>query len=152
MYTEEIFYGLDYNNFPVCSQFNNHMQYDEMISVSAQIKSVCEHHFLPFLGTAYCAYIPESKVIGLSKICRVADFFARRPQVQERLTAQIHASLQLILSTESVAVVIQATHDCVKLRGIQDPESTTTTSKLGGKFMSNPALRQEFLALTRTSQ
>lgn len=148
MYAKEIFYGLDYRNFPKCSVFENKMGYDEMVAVHCTVMSVCEHHFVPFVGTANVAYIPGTKVIGLSKFNRVVDFFARRPQVQERLTEQIHAALCFILGTYDVAVVIKAEHMCVKLRGVKD-DSYTVTSRLRGKFKENDALRNEFLALTR---
>lgn len=150
MFCEEIFGGLNYDNFPKCTTIENKMQYDEMITVKCQVKSMCEHHFVPFIGTAYIAYIPRLKILGLSKFNRVTEFFSRRPQVQERLTAQIHTALDHILGTEDVAVVIKATHYCVHLRGVQDTTSCTTTSELTGKFRTVPEARQEFLALTRT--
>lgn len=150
MFVDEIFYGLDYANFPIMTTVENKMRYDEMITVKCQVKSMCEHHFQPFLGTAYVAYIPNTKVLGLSKFNRLVDFFSRRPQIQERLTEQVSAALRLILETEDVAVVISAEHLCVKLRGVQDEQSKTTTSKLSGRFRSVDALRGEFLALTRT--
>lgn len=150
MYCEEVFYGLDYANFPACSTFENKMKVDEMVSGSCSINSFCEHHLVPFIGVAHIAYIPSTKILGLSKFNRVADFFARRPQVQERLTSQIFEALCVILDIENVAVVIKATHYCVHLRGVKDLNSVTTTSKMGGKFMTVPALRNEFLSLTRT--
>lgn len=150
MYLEEVFYGLNYDNFPKCTTVANNMKYDEMISVKCQVKSFCEHHFVPFTGTAYVAYIPNSHVLGLSKFNRVVDFFSRRPQIQERLTEQISRSLIHILATEDVAVVIEAEHLCVRLRGVQDECSSTITSKLSGRFRSVPEARSEFLALTRT--
>jgi len=149
MYCDEVFYGLNYNNFPKCSTFENKMQIDEMISGSCSIKSFCEHHLVPFIGVAHIAYIPNTKILGLSKFNRVADFFARRPQVQERLTSQILETLKLVVDTNDVAVVIRATHYCVHLRGVQDLNSVTVTSKMSGKFMDVPELRAEFLALTR---
>lgn len=146
MYTEEIFYGLDYNNFPKCSIFQNKAKIDEMVCVrNILVRSICEHHLVPFVGVAHIAYIPNTKIIGLSKFNRVVDFFCRRPQVQERLTEQIAAALRLILATEHVAVYIDAEHMCVKLRGIQDPHSSTVTSKLLGNFKEVPELRYEFL-------
>lgn len=148
MYCHEIFNGLDYNNFPKCTTVENKMHYDEVVAVKGiSVMSLCEHHFLPFVGTAKIGYIPKQKVLGLSKFNRVTDFFSRRPQVQERLTAQIFAALCYILETENVAVVISADHYCVKLRGVQDANSNTTTSKMGGKFFSNPTLRSEFFNL-----
>lgn len=150
MYDREIFFGLDYNNFPKCSTFENKMQYDEMVAVEGiTIQSMCEHHFLPFIGTATIAYIPSTKILGLSKFNRICEFFAHRPQVQERLTEQVAAVLRLVLATDDVAVVIRADHYCVKLRGARDTNSITITSKLSGKFREVPALREEFIGLTR---
>jgi GTP cyclohydrolase I len=147
MYGQEIFKGLSYDNFPECTTQENTMKVDELILCrSAKVRSVCEHHFVPFLGIAHVAYIPTTKLIGLSKIYRVVDFFSRRPQVQERLTAQIHAALEIVLETPDVAVIVRAQHMCVALRGIMQ-EGDTITSKMGGRFMERPALRQEFLSL-----
>ena len=149
MYTQEVFYGLNYANFPKCTTIDNKMHYDEMIATKCSIRSMCEHHFVPFIGTAWIAYLPKTKILGLSKFNRVTDFFSRRPQVQERLTAQITATLQLILETQDVACVIRAQHMCVQLRGSQDHIGETVTSQMGGRFLKKPALRQEFLDLTR---
>jgi GTP cyclohydrolase I len=151
MFTQEIFYGLDYDNFPRCSAVSNKMRYDEMVAVKCTVKSVCEHHFVPFIGIAHIAYIPHDRVLGLSKFNRVVDFFSRRPQIQERLTEQVSAALRYILQTNDLAVVIQAKHFCVALRGVQDHLSDTTTSKLKGRFLSVPELRAEFLSLTKNS-
>lgn len=149
MYCHEIFTGLNYDNFPKCTVIENKMKMDEMIAVRrANVLSVCEHHFVPFVGHAAVAYIPGDKVLGLSKINRVVDFFSRRPQVQERLTLQIFEALKMILETEDIAVVIKAEHFCVRLRGVKQ-DSETITSKMGGKFMEKQPLREEFLALTR---
>lgn len=149
MYCQEIFHGLDYSQFPKCTTVENKASYDEMVAVrKADVLSVCEHHFVPFIGYAAVAYIPNTKVLGLSKINRIVDFFSRRPQIQERLTLQIYAALSLILDTEDIAVVIKAEHLCVRLRGVKQ-QSETITSKMGGKFMAKPPLREEFLALTR---
>lgn len=147
MYCNEIFTGLNYDHFPKCTVIDNKMHYDEMVSVKAVVKSMCEHHFMPIMGTAYIAYIPDELVIGLSKFNRVVDFFARRPQVQERLTEQISLALQFILQTRDVAVVIKAEHFCVAFRGVQDTSSITMTSKMSGKFRQNDITRQEFLAI-----
>lgn len=150
MFVQEIFYGLNYNKFPKCSVFENKMQYDELVCVKdILVRSVCEHHLVPFIGSATVAYIPGNYVIGLSKFNRVVDFFCRRPQVQERLTSQIHEALCLVLNTRDVAVVIDSEHYCVKLRGVEDPSSSTVTSRLTGKFRDVPELRQEFLALSK---
>ncbi len=150
MYMKEIFYGMDYRNFPRAMAINNKMKADEMICMrKVVVRSVCEHHLVPFVGHATIAYLPCKKVSGLSKINRIVDFFCRRPQVQERLTEQVAATLSLILETDSVAVVIDAAHFCIKLRGVEDPDSTTVTSKLLGKFRSNAELRNEFLSLSK---
>jgi len=149
MFVDEIFKGLDYSKFPNCSTFDNKMKYDEMILVKdAAVHSTCEHHFVVFEGLAQVAYIPHNKVLGLSKINRVVDFFSRRPQIQERLTEQIYFALNLILGTEDIAVVIEATHHCVRSRGIKDVNSKTVTSKMGGRFR-NLELRNEFLNLIK---
>jgi GTP cyclohydrolase I len=150
MYAEELFYGLDYTNFPDCTCVNNKMAYKEMVIRSGvDVKSMCEHHFLPIVGRAWVAYLPDKKVLGLSKIDRIVDFFSRRPQVQERLTEQIAAALQFILESESVAVVVKAQHFCMSHRGVGASCSDTITSRLYGKFMSVEPLRAEFLHLTK---
>lgn len=148
MYQWELFYGLDYNNFPKASTFKN-PGYDEMLAVNCTVQSFCEHHFLPFIGTAHVAYIPGERFLGLSKFNRIVDFFSRRPQVQERLTEQISCALRLILETDDVAVVIKAEHYCVKIRGVKDTCGETVTSRLTGKFRDVPELRAEFIGLTR---
>jgi GTP cyclohydrolase I len=149
MYLEEIFTGLSYANFPKCTTVENKMDYDELITVTANVNSICEHHFVPFIGKATIGYIPRNKVIGLSKIPRIVDFFSRRPQIQERLTVQISACLEFILETDDIAVVIECEHLCVRLRGVKDSTSKTTTSKMAGRFRSVPELRAEFLVLNR---
>ena len=146
MYVDEIFSGLYYENFPKITLIENKMQVDEMITVrDITLTSVCEHHFVTIDGKATVSYIPKDKVIGLSKINRIVEFFASRPQVQERLTQQILVALQTLLGTVNVAVSIDATHYCVKARGIKDSSSRTTTTALGGGFKTNPSTRQEFL-------
>ncbi len=145
MYVREIFSGLDYCNFPKISVIENKMNVDEMVTVSGiTVTSTCEHHFVTIDGTAKVAYIPKGKVIGLSKINRIVRFFAQRPQVQERLTQQILVALQTLLGTDDVAVSINATHYCVKSRGIMDAGSATSTTSLGGSFKANSRTRQEF--------
>lgn len=147
LFTREFFYGLDYNNFPECTVVENKFDYDHMVMErNIQVYSNCEHHFLPIIGGATVAYIPNKKVLGLSKLNRIVDFFSRRPQIQERLTEQIHATLSFILDTEDVAVVIDAEHMCVKLRGVEDACSDTVTSKLSGKFRDG-SMRAEFFQL-----
>ncbi|WP_346434232.1 GTP cyclohydrolase I FolE [Catenovulum adriaticum] len=147
MYVEEIFSGLNYSQFPKITTIENKMQVDEMIIVDEiAVNSTCEHHFVTIDGLAKVAYIPAKKVIGLSKINRLVKFFARRPQVQERMTQQILVALQTLLETDNVAVSIKATHFCVKARGIMDMSSKTQTTALGGLFKSSLNTRQEFLA------
>lgn len=146
MYVNEIFGGLDYRNFPKLTVVENKMQCDEMIRVGKiSLSSTCEHHFITIDGTATVAYIPGTKVIGLSKINRIVTFFAQRPQIQERLTEQVLLALQTLLETDDVAVSITATHFCVKARGVMDANSETTTTALGGVFKSRPETRKEFL-------
>lgn len=148
MYVNEIFYGLDYDSFPKCTTVENKMKYDEMvIERNINLQSNCEHHFVVIDGKATVAYIPNKKVLGLSKINRVVEYFSKRPQIQERLTEQIYHALQFILETDDIAVVIDAQHYCVKSRGIEDVGSSTITSKLGGEFKSDPAVRAEFMNL-----
>ena len=146
MFVDELFSGLDYRTFPDITVIENKMQVDEMIKVKdISFTSTCEHHFMVIDGVAKVAYMPDKKIIGLSKINRIVRFFGRRPQVQERLTQQILVALQTILETKNVAVTITATHYCVKARGVQDPTSSTTTTALGGHFKTNPSSRHEFL-------
>lgn len=145
MYVDELYCGLDYKNFPKITTIENKMQYSSMLMERRiKVSSTCEHHFVPILGEAFIAYIPNERVIGLSKINRVVEFFSRRPQVQERLVEQIFQTLCYILDTENVAVFIRAEHTCVKLRGVEDVNSDTITSKLGGVFMTSESLRNEF--------
>lgn len=150
MYVDEIFYGLRTENFPKITVVENKFNYDEMlVEKGINVMSVCEHHFVGIVGQATIGYIPNGNVVGLSKLNRIVDYFARRPQVQERLTAQIYHTLCYILETDNVAVVIDADHYCVKSRGIEDVGSSTVTSKLGGVFKEDPATRSEFMALAR---
>ena len=147
MYVDEIFGGLRDESFPKITVVENKMSYDEMlVEVNITFNSTCEHHFLPILGKAHLAYLCKGWVLGLSKFNRVVDFFARRPQVQERATVQIQQALSQILRTDDVAVVVDAMHCCVKTRGIGDDGTITRTSKLSGAFQSNPSLRSEFYA------
>lgn len=146
MYVDEIFSGLDYANFPKITVIENKMHVDEMVKVKdITLTSTCEHHFVTIDGYAKVAYLPREKIIGLSKINRIVQFFAKRPQVQERLTQQILVALQALLETQDVAVSITATHYCVKSRGVTDATSKTTTTALGGYFKFNQASRHEFL-------
>ena len=146
MYVDEIFAGLNYEEFPKISLIQNKMNTEEMVIVKAiKVISTCEHHFVTIDGLANVAYLPCKKIIGLSKINRIVSFFARRPQVQERLTQQVLVALQTLLETENVAVFMDATHYCVKARGIMDASSRTETSALGGLFKSDRNLRDNFL-------
>jgi GTP cyclohydrolase IA len=146
MYVHEIFSGLDYRHFPKLSLIENKMGADEMIKIrDIDLTSTCEHHFVTIDGRAKVAYIPKQRIIGLSKINRVVRFFARRPQVQERLTRQILVAMQTLLQTDDVAVSIDAVHYCVKSRGVQDTNSQTSTTALGGCFRENIHTRAEFL-------
>ena len=146
MFVDEIFSGLDYKNFPKVSVFENKMHFDEMVKVcNITITSTCEHHIVVMDGIAKVAYMPSDKIIGLSKVNRIVQFFGHRPQVQERLTQQIKVALQTLLNTKNVAVSITATHYCVKSRGVKDQTSVTTTTALGGLFKNNPSSRHEFL-------
>lgn len=147
MYVNEIFSGLDYTRFPKITQIENKMQLNQPVQVSdINLTSTCEHHFVTIDGTAKVAYIPQKTVLGLSKINRLVGFFAQRPQVQERLTQQVLVAIQALTGTQDVAVSINATHYCVKARGIKDSNSFTTTSALGGAFNSDRDLRREFFA------
>ena len=150
MYVDEVFWGLDYHQFPKCTTVQNKMKYDEMVLVrDINVQSNCEHHLVVIDGLCDIAYIPKDKVLGLSKLNRIVEFFAKRPQIQERLTEQIYYALNFILETEDIAVKMKATHYCVKSRGIQDTTSYTITSKIGGVFKTEPEARNEFLTLTK---
>lgn len=153
MYVNEIFTGLNDAQFPKITVIENEMAYDQMVLIrDIKVMSMCEHHFMPIHGFATVAYIPNKKVIGLSKINRVVQFYSRRPQVQERLTKQIGDCLQLILDTEHVAVHIDARHYCVIARGVEDQDSSTITSDLRGHFKTLPQTRAEFLASTKSNK
>lgn len=149
MFVKETLYGLREENMPRMMTMENKMWYDHML-VERNIKchSMCEHHFQNIIWVAHIAYIPKKKVIWLSKLHRLTDFFSRKPQVQERLTQEIHEKLCEVLETEDVAVVIEAVHQCVMCRGIQDQHSDTVTSKLSGNF-KQPEVRAEFFNLIK---
>ena len=135
MYIDEIFSGINPKNKPKIALFENKYQYNQMlVEKNITFYSNCEHHFVPIIGKAHIAYISSGRVIGLSKINRIVQYFAKRPQVQERLTNQIAEELKIILNTEDIAVIIDAKHLCVSSRGIKDDTSTTVTSYFGGKF------------------
>ncbi|MGV9003768.1 GTP cyclohydrolase I FolE [Flavobacterium sp.] len=145
MFVKEIFGGLNPNKKPSSSTFDNNYKYGEMlVEKNITLYSTCEHHLLPIVGRAHIAYISSGKVVGLSKMNRIVDYFAKRPQVQERLTMQIVQELQNVLKTQDVACVIDAKHLCVNSRGIRDIESSTVTSEFGGKFKEENTKR-EFL-------
>ena len=147
MYVNEIFYGLDYSNFPKCTTVENKMKYKELV-IEKDITCIsnCEHHFVVIDGFCHIGYIPGDKVLGLSKLNRIVDFFAKRPQIQERLTEQIYYALQYILETDDIGVIVEGVHYCVKSRGIRDTTSSTITTKMGGAF-NGGGIRKEFLAL-----
>lgn len=150
MYVNEIFWGLDYEAFPKCTTVQNKMNYNEMVvERNVNVQSNCEHHFVVIDGLATVAYVPNKKVLGLSKINRIVEYFSKRPQIQERLTEQVFHTLQFILETEDVAVLIDAQHYCVKSRGVEDTGSSTVTVRLGGGFKSDPSARNEFLSIAR---
>ena len=145
MYVQEIFWGLDYDAFPKCTTVENKMRYDEMVvERNVNVQSNCEHHFLPIIGQCHVAYIPDKKVLGLSKIPRVVEYFCRRPQIQERLSEQVFHALQYILGTDNIAVTFVASHTCVSARGVEDQGASTTTTKLGGVFKSDSSVRTEY--------
>jgi len=145
MFVQEIFGGLHPNKKPKASTFNNKYKYNEMlVEKNITLYSTCEHHLLPIVGKAHIAYISNGTVVGLSKMNRIVDYYAKRPQVQERLTMQIVKELQNVLNTEDVACVIDAKHLCVNSRGIRDIDSSTVTAEFGGAF-KKMEVRREFL-------
>jgi len=145
MFVDEIFGGLHPNRKPKASTFENKYKYGEMlVEKNITLYSTCEHHLLPIVGKAHIAYISNGTVVGLSKMNRIVDYFAKRPQVQERLNIQVVRELQKVLGTEDVACVIDAKHLCVNSRGIRDIDSSTVTAEYGGKFKEE-SVRREFL-------
>lgn len=146
MYVNEIFGGLLPENRPSISTFKNEYKYRQMlVEKDITVYSFCEHHFLPIIGRAHVAYVSNGEVIGLSKINRIVDYYAKRPQVQERLTMQIAQAMKEALGTEDVACIVDAKHLCVNCRGIKDTTSSTITAELSGLFRNNPTTRKEFL-------
>jgi GTP cyclohydrolase I len=146
-YVKEIFGGLNPEKRPSTSTFENKYEYGEMlVEKNITLYSTCEHHLLPIIGKAHIAYISNGKVVGLSKMNRIVDYYAKRPQVQERLTLQVIEELQHILKTENVACIIDAKHLCVNSRGIRDIASSTVTAEYGGVFKTDETLRKEFLS------
>ena len=147
MFVKEIFGGLLPERKPGMSTFENKYNYNEMlVEKDIVVYSTCEHHFLPIVGRAHVGYISKGKVIGLSKMNRIVEYYAKRPQVQERLTMQIVKAMQDALGTDDVACIIDAKHLCVNSRGIKDIESSTVTAEYGGAFKENEQLRKEFIA------
>jgi GTP cyclohydrolase IA len=149
MYVKEIFSGLNPNNKPEITTFENKYQYNKMlIEKNISLYSYCEHHFVPIIGKVHVAYISKGKVIGLSKINRLVQYYSKRPQVQERLTVQIAEAMKKATGTEDVAVLIDAVHLCVASRGVKDTNSSTITSHYSGKFI-NEGVKNEFLVLIK---
>ncbi|MFL2581560.1 MAG: GTP cyclohydrolase I FolE [Flavobacteriales bacterium] len=147
MYVKELFSGLDPKNKPSISTFDNKYQYSKMlVEKNIEFESACEHHFLPMRGKAHVGYISSGKVIGLSKMNRIVQYYGKRPQVQERLTIQILKELQSALNTESVILIVDADHLCVSTRGVQDKSSSTVTIEYGGEF-NEQSQRDSFLKL-----
>lgn len=150
MYVQEIFRGLNYEHFPKCTAVDNKMAYDEMV-VEKDITAIssCEHHLITIDQKVNIAYIPKQKVLGLSKLNRIAKFFAQRPQIQERYVEQLYHALECILETEDIAIVVRGKHYCVAARGVEDTSSVTITSKLGGAFKADATVRKEFMDLVK---
>ncbi|GAB5464751.1 MAG: GTP cyclohydrolase I FolE [Candidatus Kapaibacteriales bacterium] len=149
MYVNELFAGLDQSKRPKITTFENRYNYSEMlIEKNVKVLSCCEHHFMPFIGKAHVAYMPEGRVVGLSKINRLVNYYSRRPQTQERLTLQIADDLKKTLNTENVAVVMETRHLCVVTRGAEDHESTTLTNYFSGKFQEKDK-QEKFLSNIR---
>lgn len=149
MYINELFYGLNPVNKPKLSTFENRYGYNKLLmEKDIRVNSACEHHFLPIVGRAHIGYIPKDRVIGLSKINRIVDYYAHRPQVQERLTLQIYNELRSTLATDDIIVVIDADHLCVSARGVKDTSSSTTTLEYSGIFLSE-SKRNEFFNLLK---
>jgi len=150
MYVKELFYGLNPRNKPRLSVFDNKYNYNKMlVARNIAINSACEHHFLPIIGKAHVGYFSSGKVIGLSKINRLIDYYARRPQVQERLSIQIFNELKKSLDTENLIVVVEAEHLCVTTRGVNDKSSMTTTIEYGGVY-EEPQMRTDFFNLIKS--
>lgn len=150
MFVNEIYWGLLPDNFPKVTAVDNKMGYDSMvIEKGINVQSNCEHHFIVIDGFANIAYVPKNKVLGLSKLNRIVEYFSKRPQIQERLTQQVYYALEYILETSDIAVIIDAKHYCVKSRGVEDVGSQTITSKLGGVFKADPTYRKEFFESVR---
>lgn len=158
MWVNDFMWGLDYNNFPKCTTVDNKMSApDEFVVVTCSTVSQCEHHLLSIIPagglnkpSVVVAYIPSDKVLGLSKVSRIVDFFAARPQVQERLTHQILEAMKFITKSDDVAVFASMAHLCMSTRGAKDTAADTVTCAMSGKFVNDPNVRSEFLAIART--
>ena len=145
MYVDELFYGMQDENYPKITVQSNKFNYNQMlIECDIDVRSVCEHHFVPIIGVAHIAYIPDEKVIGLSKLNRITEHYSRRPQVQERLTEDIKTDIIKAVGTKSVAVTIDAIHYCVKMRGVRHSNCVTRTSALSGHFFEDEKTREEY--------
>ena len=152
MYVKELFQGLNPANMPSMTLFDNKFQYNEMlVEKNINFYTNCEHHFVPFFGKAHVAYMSSGKVIGLSKLNRLVEYFSKRPQVQERLTMQVGKALQTVLQTQDVAIMMDAKHLCVSSRGVKDDSSNTITTFFGGKFQEE-ATKMEFLKYVEISE
>lgn len=152
-FINELFYGLNYANFPQITTMPNEYNYKSPVfSEAVCFNSTCEHHLAAIVGHAYIAYIPKDKIIGLSKINRIVDFFARRPQVQERVTRQILFALQYIMATEDIAVLIRARHHCIAVRGVCDQNTTNLTVEFAGRFGQEEVLQNEMYNLARSAR
>ncbi|AUR85870.1 GTP cyclohydrolase I [Vibrio phage 1.081.O._10N.286.52.C2] len=152
MMVEDLMSGLSPDMFPKCTTVDNKMNYDQVVCEKGiSVMSQCEHHIQTIDGFATVAYIPKNKVLGLSKMNRIVEYFSRRPQIQERLTVQIAETLKFILDTEDVAVMLDCKHYCVKARGVEDSGSTTVTSHLSGAFRNESSCRAEFMGLAARS-
>ena len=150
MFVNEIYWGLKPENFPKVTAIENKMGYESMVlEKGINVQSNCEHHFIVIDGDSCVAYIPKNKVLGLSKLNRIVEYFSKRPQVQERLTEQIYYALEHILETSDIAVLIDAKHYCVGARGVEDEGSKTVTSKFGGRFKTDPSVRNEFFIMMK---
>jgi GTP cyclohydrolase I len=150
LFLEDLFWGLDYHNFPEITADNNSFAYkNPLVSKNIQLKSTCEHHFVAINGCATVAYIPNKKIIGLGKLNQIVNFFAHRPQVQERLTRQISAVLQHILDTKDVAVAITARHDCINRCGVSDMGNEILSFDLAGKFLNDETINSNFFTTLR---
>jgi GTP cyclohydrolase I len=153
MYVQELFSGLSKETFPKITVVENKFSYQQMlIETNIEINSVCEHHLVPIIGACHIAYIPKDKVLGLSKFNRIARYFAQRPQVQERLTQQIHRALKDVLGTDDVSVVIDAIHMCVRMRGVRDGHTITRTSAIDGVFKAGNARAEFFRSIPKTNE